>query len=81
MHFPRQGFSIQADLPDGTSRILLFVPRYNFGWQLTYFFKEPVAALREADSRPLPITTTQRGTKFNPDPTKFVTWVLKPGKK
>ena len=36
MHLRGKAFRYEAKYPDGTSEVLLDVPRYDFGWQLTY---------------------------------------------
>lgn len=42
MHFRGKAMRIQADLPTGERRTLLYVPAYDFNWQFTYREKEPV---------------------------------------
>jgi hypothetical protein len=74
MHFRGKDFQYKLIYPDGTSRILLFVPRYDFGWQLTYFFKEPVAAPKGSRLEAVAHHDNSEKNKFNPDPTKSVTW-------
>jgi hypothetical protein len=74
MHFRGKDFQYRLIYPDGTSRILLFVPRYDFGWQLTYFLKEPVAAPMGSRLEAVAHHDNSERNKFNPDPTKFVTW-------
>ena len=44
MHHRGKDFLYRLIYPDGTSKILLSVPRWDFNWQLTYFFKEHIAA-------------------------------------
>jgi hypothetical protein len=74
MHFRGKDFRYTLTYPDGTSKILLFVPRYDFAWQLTYFFKEPVAAPKGSRLDCVAHHDNSERNKFNPDPTKFVTW-------
>ena len=74
MHFRGKDFQYKLIYPDGTSKILLFVPRYNFAWQLTYFFKEPVAAPKGSRLECVAHHDNSEGNKYNPDPTKLVTW-------
>jgi mono/diheme cytochrome c family protein len=74
MHFRGKDFQYKLIYPDGTSKVLLFVPRYDFGWQLTYFFKEPVAAPKGSRLEAVAHHDNSERNKFNPDPTKFVTW-------
>jgi len=74
MHFRGKDFQYRLIYPDGSSKILLFVPRYDFGWQLTYFFKDPVAAPKGSRLEAVAHHDNSERNKFNPDPTKFVTW-------
>lgn len=74
MHFRGKDFKYTLTYPDGTSRILLFVPRYDFAWQLTYFFKDPVAAPKGSRLDCVAHHDNSERNKFNPDPTKLVTW-------
>ncbi len=42
MHYRGKYMSYTAEYPDGTSEVLLSVPKYNFNWQFNYPLKEPV---------------------------------------
>lgn len=42
MHFRGKRVKYIAQLPDGTEQLLFNQPHYNFNWQLTYHFEEPV---------------------------------------
>ena len=72
MHFRGKYMSYEALYPDGTTEVLLSVPKYNFNWQYSYRPKEPVflpagtkliakGAMDNSDRNPA-----------NPDPTKPV---------
>lgn len=74
MHLRGKAFRYDVRLPDGTERTLLDIPRYDFNWQLSYRYADPVR---------LPVGTTIRATGWfdnsagnpaNPDPTKMVHW-------
>jgi len=74
MHLRGKAFRYEALLPDGTTKTLLDVPRYDFNWQLAYRYADPIS---------LPIGTTVRATGWfdnsadnpaNPDPSKQVHW-------
>jgi hypothetical protein len=41
MHFRGKWMRYQLLFPDGTSEILLHVPRYDFNWQFSYQLAEP----------------------------------------
>ena len=60
--------------PDGASKILLSVPRFDFGWQLTYVLKEPVAAPKGSRLEAIAHHDNSANNKFNPDPSKEVKW-------
>ena len=74
MHVRGKDFLYRLVYPDGTSKILLSVPRFNFAWQLTYFFKEPLAAPKGSRLEVVAHHDNSAGNKFNPDPTVTVRW-------
>jgi hypothetical protein len=74
MHVRGKDFLYRLVYPDGTSKVLLSVPRYDFAWQLTYFFKEPVAAPRGSRLEVVAHHDNSIKNKFNPDPTATVRW-------
>lgn len=74
MHVRGKDFKYTLVYPDGTSKVLLVVPRFDFGWQLTYFLKEPVAAPKGSRLEVLAHHDNSIKNKFNPDPTKEVHW-------
>jgi hypothetical protein len=74
MHMRGKDFLYRLIYPDGTSKILLSVPRWDFNWQLTYFFKEPVAAPKGSRLECVAHYDNSIKNKFNPDPTKEVRW-------
>jgi hypothetical protein len=43
MHNRGKAMDIKVFYPDGRSEVLLNVPRYDFAWQTSYSFKQPVA--------------------------------------
>ncbi len=74
MHLRGKSFRYVARWPDGTSEILLDVPRYDFNWQTTYYLAEP---------RPIPAGTLMHAVAHydnspanlnNPDPQAAVRW-------
>lgn len=42
MHFRGKYMSYTAEYPDGTSELLLSVPKYDFNWQFNYLLEEPL---------------------------------------
>jgi hypothetical protein len=74
MHIRGKDMKYIAHYPDGTSETLLWVPKYDFNWQITYQLASP---------KPLPAGTRMEviahydnsaNNKFNPDPSKDVKW-------
>jgi hypothetical protein len=74
MHVRGKDFKYTLVYPDGTSKVILSVPRYDFGWQLTYFFKEPVAAPKGSRLECVAHHDNSIKNKFNPDPAATVRW-------
>jgi peroxiredoxin len=74
MHLRGKAFRYDAQLPDGTTRELLNVPRYDFNWQLSYRLAELL--ILPAGTR---LTATawydnSEGNPANPDPGQTVRW-------
>jgi hypothetical protein len=61
-------------LPDGTKKTILSVPRYDFNWQTYYMFREPLEVPRGARILSTAWYDNSAGNKSNPDPTATVTW-------
>ncbi|HZF37589.1 MAG TPA: peroxiredoxin, partial [Blastocatellia bacterium] len=74
MHLRGKDFEIKAVFPDGATRTLLKVPRYDFSWQTYYVPKEPVAIPKGAKIECTAHFDNSPGNKYNPDPTKDVKW-------
>ena len=74
MHLRGKDFLYRAVLPDGTSKTLLSVPKYDFNWQTYYVLSEPVALPKGTRIECVAHYDNSPGNKFNPDPTKEVRW-------
>jgi hypothetical protein len=74
MHLRGKDFEYKAVFPDGTSKILLSVPRYDFSWQTYYVTKEPIAVPKGTRIECVAHFDNSTGNKYNPDPTKPVRW-------
>lgn len=74
MHLRGKDFEYRAVFPDGTSKVLLSVPRYNFNWQLSYVLKEPLFMPKGSRIDCVAHFDNSPGNKYNPDPTKVVKW-------
>jgi len=74
MHVRGKDFIYTAVYPDGTSRVILSVPRYDFNWQLLYRPKEPVILPKGGRLDCVAHFDNSTGNKYNPDPTREVKW-------
>jgi mono/diheme cytochrome c family protein len=74
MHLRGKDFQFKLTYPDGTSKIILSVPKYDFSWQSYYILKEPVAAPKGARLDCLAHFDNSEQNKYNPDPRKEVRW-------
>ncbi len=74
MHLRGKDFEIKAIYPDGSSKILLNVPKYDFNWQTYYVPKESVAIPKGTKIECTAHFDNSTNNKFNPDPTKEVRW-------
>jgi N-acetyl-anhydromuramyl-L-alanine amidase AmpD len=63
-----------AHYPDGTSEVLLSVPRYDFNWQITYELAKPKRLPKGTKVEVVAHYDNSPGNKHNPDPTKDVKW-------
>jgi len=74
MHLRGKDFIYTAVFPDGTSKVLLSVPKYDFSWQTYYIIKDPVPVPKGTKIECVAHFDNSTGNKFNPDPTKDVRW-------
>ena len=76
MHFRGKYMSYTAEFPDGSSELLLSVPKYEFNWQFNYQLEEPLflpAGTRLVTRGAMDNSDRNR---FNPDPTRPVLFGL-----
>lgn len=74
MHLRGKDFEIKAIYPDGTAKILLSVPKYDFNWQTYYVPKQPIAIPKGTKIECSAHYDNSPANKYNPDPTKEVKW-------
>ena len=72
MHSRGKDFLYRLIYPDGTTKLLLSVPRYDFNWQTTYRLEEPIAVPRGSKLECVAHYDNSSRNKFNPDPTQSV---------
>jgi len=74
MHFRGKDFEYRVTFPDGTSKVILSVPKYDFAWQSYYILKEPIAAPKGTRLDCLAHFDNSEKNRYNPDPSKEVRW-------
>ncbi|MFY9572727.1 MAG: cytochrome c [Blastocatellia bacterium] len=74
MHLRGKDFIFKATFPDGTSKVILSVPKYDFAWQTYYVLKQPLAAPKGTRLDCLAHFDNSEKNRFNPDPKKEVRW-------
>jgi hypothetical protein len=74
MHVRGKDMTYTAFYPDGTSEVLLSVPKYDFNWQITYELAKPKVLPKGTKVEVVAHYDNSTSNKFNPDPTKDVKW-------
>ncbi len=74
MHLRGKAARYEATLPDGTKKLLLDVPRYDFNWQLQYQLAEPLTLPRGTTITFSAWFDNSANNPANPDPSKLVHW-------
>jgi len=60
--------------PDGTERVILSVPRYDFNWQTYYMFREPLRVPKGSRIVSSAWYDNSARNASNPDPNVDVSW-------
>jgi len=76
MHYRGKSFRFDAVYPDGTTEVLLDVPRYDFNWQLRYDFAEPKLLPKGTTLLCTGHFDNSENNPSNPDPNKKVRFGL-----
>jgi hypothetical protein len=73
-HMHARGKDIRYTLiyPDGKSMVLLWVPNYDFNWQMNYRLRQPIPAPKGSRVECVAHFDNSAKNKFNPDPTARV---------
>jgi len=74
MHVRGSAFRYEMVAPDGTSETLLDIPHYDFNWQLSYRYADPLFAPKGSRLRATAWYDNSTGNPANPDPTRTVKW-------
>ena len=74
MHFRGRALELEAILPNGRVQMISAVDKYNFGWQLEYFYADDVAPLLPAGTmlHAIVVHDNTAANPFNPDPSRWV---------
>ena len=74
MHVRGKAAKYELVLPDGTRKLLLDVPRYDFNWQHTYRYVEPLTVPKNSRLEFTCWFDNSPANKNNPDPKREVPW-------
>jgi mono/diheme cytochrome c family protein len=74
MHLRGKAAKFVATFPDGREQLLLDVPAYDFNWQHSYTYRDPVFAPKGTKVHMTLWWDNSAGNLANPDPTAEVTW-------
>ena len=73
-HLRGTRWQYKLEKPDGTSDVILDVPRYDFNWQTYYFFAQPLEIPAGGKIVSTAWYDNSPANTHNPDPTKDVKW-------
>jgi hypothetical protein len=73
-HLRGKSWKYDLVLPDGTSKTILSVPKYDFNWQTYYMFTEPLQVPKGAKIVSTAWYDNSAANKHNPDPKVDVRW-------
>jgi hypothetical protein len=74
MHVRGKSFEYRIVRPDGSSQVLLSVPKYDFNWQGEYVLAEPVSVPKGTRLECTAFFDNSKANLANPDATKDVRW-------
>jgi peroxiredoxin len=74
MHVRGAAFRYEAVFPDGTRKLLIDIPRYDFNWQLSYILAEPLDVPAGTRIHATGWYDNSAENPANPDPEKLVRW-------
>ncbi len=74
MHVRGKDFRYELIYPDGKKEELLWVPKYDFGWQTTYELTEPKVVPKGTKMHCVAHFDNSENNLANPDPSKEVSW-------
>jgi hypothetical protein len=72
MHWRGKAYHYDIEYPDGRKEVLASIPRYDFNWQTTYRFAEPLVVPKGTKVRATAHWDNSRNNLANPDPSREV---------
>ena len=73
-HYRATSSDLWIRYPNGKQKLLLTLPRYDFGWQGHYIFAEPIKVPAGSKLIAHYVYDNSKSNPHNPDPTKTVVW-------
>jgi len=73
-HLRGKAFEYKITRPDGTSEVVLRVPKYDFNWQLTYWLDKPIHMPKGTKVELTGWYDNSANNPYNPDPNKEIHW-------
>ncbi|SRR5579883_505478 len=73
-HLRGKAFEYRITRPDGSSELVLRVPKYDFNWQLTYWLDKPIHLPKGTKVELTAWYDNSANNPYNPDPSKEVHW-------
>jgi peroxiredoxin len=73
-HYRAHNSELKIRYPDGTEKLLLALPKYDFNWQRAYQFAEPIKVPAGSKLIATYIYDNSKRNPANPDPNLQVTW-------
>lgn len=74
MHLRGKAFEYRATFPDGKEEVLLSVPQFDFNWQTSYRFKNPITLPSGTKIQCTAYFDNSSGNPANPNPDQKVFW-------
>ena len=74
MHFRGKDVRYELTRPNGKHEVLLFVPHYNFSWQLVYRFQDPILIEKGSVLKLTAHFDNSVNNPANPDPSQTIRW-------
>jgi hypothetical protein len=73
-HLRGKAFEYKITRPDGSSEVVLRVPKYDFNWQLTYWLETPIHMPKGTKMELTAWYDNSSNNPYNPDPNNEVHW-------